>query len=145
MNRKIKSGLYVGLLGFGFCITSACTNQELSSKHLTDVPVVRKTSQQTGNHTEKKQNTATENTAAKPVVSTKPYYIIVASFGAEQRTQAGAYRNNLKNKGYQAILLENGNRIRVSIYNADTEEKAMQKRDQYRRELNIPDIWVLQQ
>lgn len=128
------------------CLLAGCKNNRLSSDNISDVIVVRATTEQ---QAPKRQETAPAQPAASPapyqVSPNTPatrYHIIVGSFSYSQKAKADYLVEQLRLREYPATIINSANRYRVSIENFATEAEATAARDEYRAITDRQDIWI---
>lgn len=136
---------YLILLALLFFGMSGCKEKELSSKFLTNIPVMRNI-EESSNTPKQATTTHTEEKtipAVAPASSEGKYYIIVGSFGRSERSRAQKLVNGLKSKGYPAEIIDAKGRLRVSIESFTNEKEAEIQRDKYREITDRQDIWIM--
>lgn len=142
--KSIK--LFISFFVLGSILTS-CRNDGLSSKNLTNVSVVRETEQPANAPKESTAQPAAKENGNNFTHSVKTqgaeYHIIVGSFSYSERAKAEKLVRNLRAKEYPAILIDSKNRYRVSIENFTNPQDANAARDEYRKDTDRGDIWIL--
>lgn len=137
------------LSGICCCLAGGCNRQKMDSKYLTNITVVRDLNKPVPTSVkdtlENKNNRLLQKDSIFPEIRSPkkgPYYMIVASYTYAERSQAEKSTEKLKAGGYPALLLETGNRLRVSIDNFSTETEANRQRKKYCELMKREDIWI---
>lgn len=143
-----KTGL-IGLI-LMLCVSS-CKDNALPPQQLTNIPVVRNT-EEVAHTAQNKTNHTSENspytpnkataTIAQPV-QRQQWYIIVASYRANERQRAEKLVKGLKDEGYPAQIIDAKGRLRVSIENYSSEEKAYERRAEFLKIPGFEGTWIL--
>ncbi|MDE7073655.1 MAG: SPOR domain-containing protein [Odoribacter sp.] len=138
------------------CLLAGCKNKSLSSDDITEIVVVRNTTEQQNKQQENtpaQQNNWQANAPVQPFATsascpTSPntpatrYHIIVGSFSYSQKAKADYLVEQLRLREYPATIINSANRYRVSIENFATEAEATAARDEYRAITDRQDIWI---
>lgn len=137
------------------CLLAGCKNKSLSSDDITEIVVVRNTTEQQNKQQENTpaqqnnwQANASQPFATSASCPTSPntpatrYHIIVGSFSYSQKAKADYLVEQLRLREYPATIINSANRYRVSIENFATEAEATAARDEYRAITDRQDIWI---
>lgn len=143
MLKKRFVGLFliIGLMG--------CKNNTLPSQDLTTIPVARNTEE--GNHSATQKTTPQEMPSASASATAHTFkkaeqmqwYIIVASYRPSERHRAEKLATGLKNEGYPAQIIDAKGRLRVSIENYPSEQKAYERRQEFLKIQGFEGTWIL--
>lgn len=140
---------FIGLI-LVLCVCG-CKDNTLPPEQLTNIPVIRN-AEEAGNSVKKSGNNTPATSQTVPgepatTVSTQPermqWYIIVASYSSSERQRAEKLVKGLKREGYPAQILHLKGRLRVSIEDYPSEEKAYERRAEFLKIPGFEGTWIV--